>query len=440
MSSDAEPKDIGTASARPPQLPTAVWKRVLDCLPIGEQDDLRFSIKIFFEAMREGGTLPYWVAVEPASTQATAKGPRPPHMMPTLKAALASFQRFHSRYPHRRFEIRLTAAHYYYETGYSDPLECKNDDESLVVGWGRFSGLRLNRCINEDRGTFNSTSALDWSGLRIRTPEVSAWYTLRGLTSAALLPEARTRIAKDAFFGCQHLTTLKIPRTVTSVGSQAFYLCSSLISLTLPEGLTSIGDAAFVDCWALQKLTLPTSLTSLGEGVFEDCSALTSMFMPESLTDLPASTFHSCHSLVSVSLPATISTIGRSCFAHCRNMILLTLPQGLKHLEQDLFYMCGNLQFVALPDGLESIGDRAFWMCLKLVSVTWPSALQSIGEDAFGNCVRLQSVELPEGLRTIGDHAFRMCPFRAVTLPTGVEHVGEGAFDHKCKVTVTTSA
>lgn len=59
-----------------------------------------------------------------------------------------------------------------------------------------------------------------------------------------------------------------------------------------------------------------------------------------------------------------------------------------------------------------------------------PSTLRRIAPDAFGHCGCLKSVSLPEGLESIGEGAFRCTRLRVVCIAEGCpvdvgEYVGE---------------
>ena len=62
-------------------------------------------------------------------------------------------------------------------------------------------------------------------------------------------------IGDSAFWGCETLTSIKIPDTVTSIGDYAFCDCANLTSITIPDGVTSIGSMAFYNCSGLTSIT-----------------------------------------------------------------------------------------------------------------------------------------------------------------------------------------
>jgi hypothetical protein len=80
---------------------------------------------------------------------------------------------------------------------------------------------------------------------------------------------------------------------------------------------------------------------------------------------------------------------------------------------------------------VKAIGDNAFSNCENLTSVTLPEGLETIGNGAFA-CTNLTSVALPNGLKLIGDLAFEGCMrLSSISLPNGLESIGNYAF-HLC--------
>jgi hypothetical protein len=87
-----------------------------------------------------------------------------------------------------------------------------------------------------------------------------------------------TSIGKDAFSGCQGLTSITIPNGVTTIESLTFYNCSYLTSVTILGNVTSIGNDAFYDCISLTSITIPSSVTSIGNGAFYGCQGLKEIY------------------------------------------------------------------------------------------------------------------------------------------------------------------
>ncbi len=87
---------------------------------------------------------------------------------------------------------------------------------------------------------------------------------------------------------------------------------------------------------------------------------------------------------------------------------------------------------VELSDGIRSIGRNAFAKT-RIVSITLPAGLENIGEGAFKDCRALASITIPYGVTAIGKNAFAGCDvIPKVIIPASVRTIGERAFA-KCK-------
>jgi hypothetical protein len=65
------------------------------------------------------------------------------------------------------------------------------------------------------------------------------------------------------------------------------------------------------------------------------------------------------------------------------------------------------------------------------VAVTVPSFVNNIGEGAFANCSSLSSITIPDTVTNIGDFAFELCTsLTSVTMADGVTNVGADAFSY----------
>ena len=80
-------------------------------------------------------------------------------------------------------------------------------------------------------------------------------------------------IREEAFYKCESLKELKLPKNLKRIGSRAFYQCG-LQKLDLPEGLTEIGDSAFLKCKQLEYVKIPESVQKIGKWAFHGCGKL----------------------------------------------------------------------------------------------------------------------------------------------------------------------
>lgn len=68
--------------------------------------------------------------------------------------------------------------------------------------------------------------------------------------------EGATTIYPYAFYNCDTITGVTIPRGVTSIGYAAFGYCDKLESITIPNSVSSIDDKAFAEGYSLKKVAL----------------------------------------------------------------------------------------------------------------------------------------------------------------------------------------
>ena len=124
----------------------------------------------------------------------------------------------------------------------------------------------------------------------------------------------------------KEITTLEIPNTRTSIRAQCFYGFNRITSITLPSTLTSIGNYAFYGCSGLTNLSIPSSVTSIGSYAFYGCSNLASIEFPESITSIGDYAFR--YSVVSgdIYLP-NLTSVGDYGLRNMPNIVNLYVPK-----------------------------------------------------------------------------------------------------------------
>ena len=82
---------------------------------------------------------------------------------------------------------------------------------------------------------------------------------------------------------------------------------------------------------------------------------------------------------------------------------------------------------VDIGNTVTSIGEKAFEDCSGLTSVTIPDSVTSVGEYVFSYCYYLTSISLPN-VTSIDGWAFEDCGLTSVTIGSGIQRIGGGAF------------
>ena len=179
------------------------------------------------------------------------------------------------------------------------------------------------------------------------------------------LPDSLTTIEKNAFYNCEKLKSVTIPKNVSSIGLAAFVEGLSESSLTeikvdpenpyfsekdgvvfskdgtklivfpsgrsgdyqIPDGTVSVGDYAFYYCVNVSSITVPGSVRSLGEGAFGNCSSLTKAVLKEGLEEIGEYAFQSSSGIRDIIIPASVKSVGKNGLrlsSECRIRVLST--------------------------------------------------------------------------------------------------------------------
>ncbi len=80
--------------------------------------------------------------------------------------------------------------------------------------------------------------------------------------------KAVKKIASYAFYNYKSLISITIPSTIESIGDGAFAECTSLKTVNLEDGIELIESEAFKKCKSLEKIVIPESVTRIEEGAF----------------------------------------------------------------------------------------------------------------------------------------------------------------------------
>jgi len=263
------------------------------------------------------------------------------------------------------------------------PESVESIGHSAFYGCSALQSITLSESVKSiGHSTFYGCSALQ-----------SMFYCCSALQSITL-PEGVESIGNSAFRGRSALQSITLPESVESIGNSAFYGCSALQSITLPESVESIGHSAFYGCSALQSITLPESVESIDNSAFYGCSALQSITIPDSAFSLGKELGVFPLRLTSTAAPRLRATNGVLFSADAKTLLrcprnktgAYVVPEGTEVIAESAFAGCESLTSVALPDGLQFIDESAFYGCKSLTSVALPDSLQVIANSAFIAC------------------------------------------------------
>lgn len=198
----------------------------------------------------------------------------------------------------------------------------------------------------------------------------------------------------QAFNNCSQLRSVEMPENLICIGNSyddewsmsggAFNDCSNLEEIIF-HNCERIGGCAFYQCNSLQEITLPKNLIHVGSFAFYNCNQLKNIILPSEVETISYHAFDGCGNLASIQFPPSLKRIESYAFSGCYSLSSINLP-GLTSISNNTFYGCSDLTEVKLPSTLERIGDNAFSYCFNLNKVYTYTVLPiNIDQNTFTN-------------------------------------------------------
>ena len=217
-----------------------------------------------------------------------------------------------------------------------------------------------------------------------------------------------------AFWGCNDLTSIIIPRWVESIGISAFEYCNSLTSITIPGNVENVASYAFSNCESLSSITIANGVKSIGTGAFNG------------------------DNISSIRIPKTVSEIGNYIVEYCSNLTSIVVDEGNTVydsrnncnaiIESATNTLITGSKATVIPDNILAIGDYAFHGCSGLSSIVIPASVTSIGHSSFSGFGGLTTVTaMMESPVTISSSTFGGRSDATLYVPYGCKAAYESA-------------
>ena len=244
--------------------------------------------------------------------------------------------------------------------------------------------------------------------------------------------------------------TITIPKSVKYVERFAFPFCK--VEFESGSNLISVGDYAFFGTGEVAESTVLDlsaleNLKSIGKNAFGIGGAPSDILIDE-FGGMNVDDYISV--IETVKLPKNLESIGMNAFGNNLKNIEFDVENGTYNLInncliQNSTVILGTSESV-IPakyknsEGKEvavtSIGDYAF-AGLDVSQIVIPSGIEFIGNSAFESSKGLLTIENPQKITSIGARAFYGTQLTSVTIPSSVTSIGESAFEGTSLTAVT---
>lgn len=197
-------------------------------------------------------------------------------------------------------------------------------------------------------------------------------------------------VADQAFYRSENLHKISLPDGIKEIGQFSFAR-STVAQIVIPEGAEVIRYGAFYHCDSLQKVELPRTIVNVEPKAFT-YTAWVEDFLQNATEDflisggvLVAYRGDSSH----VTIPDGVRVIAGEVFAGHSEIKELSLPDSLITIGEAAFENCTGLKSVFWGDQVRYIRDRAF-AGSALTSVALPASVEALGLQAFDETVQMK--------------------------------------------------
>ncbi len=303
-------------------------------------------------------------------------------------------------------------------------------DSLKTIGEGAFDGCsQLTSIVIGGEVTkfgdyvFRNCASLSNVTLGAKMTAVPA-HTFDGCVSltAITIPAKVTEIGAYAFNGCTKLESVTYNTTaLATIGARAFGDCVALENVTIPTTVTKIGGSAYTNtAFANKAANRENGVLYCGNYLLNVAVDVEGEVVVKSTTTLIADrAFENCALVTSVNKPAT-TAVGANVYVGCDKMIetgLIVMVGDFTFEKVDGAYQLisygGTAAEVVLPANAESntytIAPHAFAGNRTITSVTISEGVTAIGAYAFSGCAKLTTVRMGSAVTSVGENAFIFC-------------------------------
>lgn len=211
----------------------------------------------------------------------------------------------------------------------------------------------------------NSNLSLVDGALYNKAKTVLLWLSPRKETY--VMPSTVKRVAEKALFGGFELTNITLSSSLEKIDDEMLW-GSDIKTIVIPSSVTEIGRKAFYVCERLESIKIPKSVTKMyGGELFLGCKSLKSFTIPNCMTRIEKFDFWGCENLEKLIIHENVSFIHEQAFPHCDKLKYIycyakTPPCHFGFYHKLLSTNTTPVKEIHVPRGCKAAYEKSDWM------------------------------------------------------------------------------
>lgn len=239
-------------------------------------------------------------------------------------------------------------------------------------------------------------------------------------------------IGTNAFWQCENLKRVTVPKTVRYIGQGAFSFSYSMEGVIVAEenpnyrsenGILYSKDRTvlyYVPATAKGEFVIPWEVDLIGASAFESCRGLQSVFFSQSADGKSSASamgtninglFSECTCMKEIRVEEghkLYQAVDGALLSHDGKVLLTVpfayeskeyiVPDGVEEIDLKCFSFCKNIESIRLPDSIRSLDKYSFYGCSQLREVIIPEGVRELKEGTFLGCSALERIVIPDSV------------------------------------------
>lgn len=194
-----------------------------------------------------------------------------------------------------------------------------------------------------------------------------------------------------------------LPDNLKVIEQHAFYMCQQLSKINIPKNMDYIGHYAFASTKIGGVLDF-SGVKEIGEDILTESDGwVEGIILNDNWTEIGAGLLRGVYTYW-IASASCLEAIGGADQMQSGDVLI---SENITSIADKAFYANYNIRNVQAP-GVETIGEEAFYGCISLERVQAPK-VTVIGEKAFGQCTNLTDIDFEQNLTVIPEKAFIKC-------------------------------